>query len=265
MILFPQAKINLGLNVLSKRSDGYHDIETCMFAVPLYDVLEILPSDKFSFVSSGLDIKGEVEDNLCVKAYALLREKHNIGPVYMHLRKNIPMGAGLGGGSSDASNVLVGLSQLFDLNLSVPLLEEYAAVLGSDCPFFIKGGAQIAKGRGEVLAPLDLSLKGKFVKLVNPGIHISTSEAYKNVLFGERCSLLESLQTPIGKWQKELINSFEDYVFEMYPEVASIKQNMLSEGALFSAMSGSGSTIFAIYDVEPEKTFEFLSEWVLKL
>ena len=265
MILFPQAKINLGLNVLSKRDDGYHEIETCMLAIPLNDVLEILPSDEFSFTSSGLEITGEIEQNLCVRAYELLREKHKIPPVYIHLRKNIPMGAGLGGGSADASYILIGLNQLFGLELSFTLLEEYAAMLGSDCPFFIKGGAQIAKGRGELLTPVDVSLRGKFLKLVNPDIHISTSEAYGNVVFGEAEPLAESLQCPIENWQKVLSNSFETCVFQRHPELESIKQDMLKEGALFSAMSGSGSTIFGIYDVRPEKSSIFASEWILDL
>ncbi len=264
MILFPPAKVNLGLNVLSKRSDGFHEIETCMLEVPLCDVLEIQRSEEFSFKSSGLTIDAKTENNLCVKAFRLLEIEHNLTPVYIHLRKNIPMGAGLGGGSSDATYVLLGLNELFDLKLSNEQLENYASQLGSDCPFFVHGKVQLARGRGEKLEPLNLDLSGKYLKLINPEIHIGTAEAYSNVKIGEGNSIEESLRSPIQCWKMTLNNSFESHAFEVYPELAKIKDDLYKEGAVYAAMSGSGSTVFGIYEEKPELSGYGL-EWVVGL
>ena len=252
MILFPPAKINLGLNVLSKRSDGFHEIETCMVEVSLRDVLEITHSDHFVFKGSGLEIDGNEEDNLCVRAFRLLENEHNLTPVYIHLKKIIPMGAGLGGGSADATFVLLGLNELFDLKLSDEQLEEYAAQLGSDCPFFVKGKTQLAKGRGEVLSSLPVDFSGKHLKLVHPGIHIGTAEAYSNIVFGEEESIMETLKRPIEEWKGTLNNSFEAHAFASHPILVEIKASLYNEGALYAAMSGSGSTLFAIFDKKPE-------------
>ena len=265
MILFPPAKINLGLNVKSKRSDGYHEIETCMVEVPFHDVLEILPSTKFKFISSGMEIKGNVDDNLCVKAYRLLESEHNLPPVYIHLRKNIPMGAGLGGGSSDATYVLKGLNELFDLELDKKELERYASVLGSDCAFFVKGGSQIAIGRGEVLSDSDVDLKGKYLKLINPEIHIGTAEAYSNVVLDKGSSVHSVLQEPIENWQSRLNNSFESYAFSEHPEIKSLKDELIEDGAIYVAMSGSGSSVFGIYESEPKHSANYTLEWIVKL
>lgn len=265
MILFPPAKVNLGLNVLSKRSDGYHMIETCMLQAPLCDVLEIQRSDTFHFKLTGIEIKGNHEDNLCVRAFRLLENEHNLTPVYIHLRKIIPMGAGLGGGSSDATYVLLGLNELFELNLSDEKLESYAAQLGSDCAFFVKGGSQLGSGRGEVLLPISIDLSGKFLKLINPEIHIGTSEAYSNVNFVESYSIADALKKPIAKWKDQLQNSFEGFAFKTHPVLSDIKNAMYKEGAVFASMSGSGSTLFGIYDEEPELTGDYESEWVFRL
>lgn len=256
MILFPPAKINLGLNVQFKREDAYHELETCMVTVPVVDVLEILQAEQFSFQQSGLAIPGDLGENLCVRAYHLMVENFSIPPVYIHLRKEIPMGAGLGGGSSDAAYVLKGIKTLFDLDCSIEQLESLAAQLGSDCPFFIKNEAQIGKGRGELLSPCNVNLSGYFIKIVNPGIHISTKEAYAGIVFGQHeKSIKEIVEGSIDKWKTELKNDFETQLFVVHPQLASIKERLYAEGAVYAAMSGSGSTLFGIFKTEPNLSF----------
>lgn len=268
MIFFPPAKINLGLKVLHKREDSYHELDTCMVPIPLFDVLELLPSSEFSFQQTGLTIPGNSVDNLCVRAYELMRNTFKIPPVYMHLRKQIPMGAGMGGGSSDAAYVLLGLKELFSIQCSQCTLEELAGRLGSDCPFFIKNEAQIAKGRGEVLSPCQLDLKGYYLKIVNPGIHIGTKEAYEGIVFDTNKSPVQSIvEGPISLWKNALKNDFETSVFKLYPKLEQIKEGLYSEGAIYAAMSGSGSTLFGIFKNEPQKSFANLpqySEYILK-
>jgi 4-diphosphocytidyl-2-C-methyl-D-erythritol kinase len=256
MILFPPAKINLGLQVLFRRSDGYHELSTCMYPIPLFDVLELLPASSFVFHQTGIAIAGDSGDNLCVKAYELMRHRFNLPPVYMHLRKVIPMGAGLGGGSSDAAYVLKGLNEMFALGCSDAQLEVFAAELGSDCPFFIKNEAQIATGRGEVLAPSAVSLSDYFIKIVNPGIHVGTKEAYAGVVPETGRSALGSvLSQPISCWKDSLVNDFELSVFDRHPAIGEIKSALYEEGAVYAAMSGSGSTVFGIFEMEPEMSF----------
>lgn len=257
MINFPSAKINLGLNVLFKRDDGYHELETLMIQLPFHDILEILPSSNFEFKQSGIKVEGDIESNLCVKAFRLIQKKHSISNIYMHLEKIIPMGAGLGGGSADASFVLKTLDQLFNLNLSTEVLQEYAAQLGSDCPFFIIDKPQIAKGRGEILSTVDFSLKGYYLKLINVGIHVSTKEAFSAIEFSmNEKSIEEIIHQPIQTWKSELKNDFETTVFKIYPELAKIKENLYSEGAVYASMSGSGSTMYGIFEKEPLRTYQ---------
>ena len=261
MILFPPAKINLGLNVLEKRTDGFHEIKTCMVEIPFCDILEILPSETFTFKQTGLTVDGDTESNLCVKAYRLVEERYSVDPVYMHLRKNIPMGAGLGGGSSDAAYVIKGLNELFDLNIQDAEMEKLAAELGSDCAFFIKGGVQMSTGRGEILSPFDVNLEGFYLKLRYPSLHIGTAEAYGGVSFDKDCSGYDKL----GALDfSGLINSFEEYAFNKYPQLEEIKKGYENEGAIYAAMSGSGSSIFGIYREEPTSLAQE-SEWVMKL
>lgn len=256
MILFPPAKINLGLNVLYKRDDSFHELDTCMLTIPITDALEILRADEFSFRQTGLLIPGSIEENICVKAFRLMKENFKIPAVYIHLRKEIPMGAGLGGGSADAAYVLKGIDQLFNLNCSIELLESFAAELGSDCPFFIKNKAQIAKGRGEILYPCAIDLKGYYIKIVNPGIHIGTKEAYSGIIFNdEKKSVQTIVEGPIENWKSELKNDFESSCFAQYPVLLEIKNKLYFEGAVYASMSGSGSTMFGIYRNEPKKSF----------
>ena len=254
MIIFPQAKINLGLHVLNKREDSYHEVETCMYSIPIFDILEILPADDFSFMQTGLVVDGDIELNLCVKAFRLIQKEYRIPNVYIHLRKQIPMGAGLGGGSSDAAHVINGLNELFSLGISQFKKEELAAQLGSDCAFFIDGSPKLATGRGEILEEITLDLKGKHLLLIYPDIHVGTAEAYAGVdFYKDSKSVKEILSLPTTEWQGQLENSFEKSIFAKHPVMLEIKKNLIENGAQFAAMSGSGSTLFGIFENEPEK------------
>jgi len=265
MILFPPAKINLGLKVLKKRNDGYHEIDTCMMAIPITDVLEIVGAETFEFKQTGLTIDGDQESNLCVKAFRIFQERYNTPNAYIHLRKQLPMGAGLGGGSADASYVLRGLNELFEVGLSEDQLREMAAELGSDCPFFISDGVQLGRGRGTELTPFDLDLGGYFLKLINPEVHVGTSEAYAGITFSDdENGVEEVLQKPIAEWRDLLKNDFEPSIFERYPVIAGLKAQLYTEGAAYASMSGSGSTVFGIFEEVPAVTTDYF-EKVLKL
>lgn len=237
-----------------------------MIEIPLEDVLEIHGSQEFEFIQTGLTVDGDINDNICVKAYQLIAKNHAIAPVKMHLRKNIPMGAGLGGGSADAAYVLLGLNQYSNLGLSNDELRDLAAELGSDCPFFIEGKPQIAKGRGEVLNPVKVDLSGYFLKIINPGIHVGTAEAYAGVSFSDdSISIEEILSRPISDWRDLLRNDFEQSIFNKYPEIASVKSKLYDEGAIYASMSGSGSTVYGIFSSRPEMTFLTYFERVVEL
>lgn len=266
MILFPPAKINLGLHVLDKRPDGYHNIDSCMISIPVFDVLEILPSQDFQFKQSGLKIDGDLSSNLIYKAFNLMVERFQIPPVYIHIQKHIPMGAGLGGGSSNATSTLTALNQLFHLGISNQELMELSAELGSDCAFFVEGGTQISSGRGEVLSPVELHLNGMFMKVVFPGIHVSTQLAFENIdLTPNKTKVSSILEQPVDSWKMDLKNDFESSVFNQYPELKEIKQNLYLEGASYVSMSGSGSAIYALYKEEPAFSFPNYFERVFVL
>ena len=257
MILFPNAKINLGLNVLRKREDNFHDITTVFYPVKFMDALEVIEDkDKHGFIKfscSGLPVFGSEEDNLCSQAYYLLkRDFPNLPAIRMHLHKVIPMGGGLGGGSADGAFVLRLLNEQFGLNLSTPQLLNYAAALGSDVPFFIINKPCFATGRGELLEEISLDLSAYKIVLVNPNIHVSTAWA-----FGQLNSLglvgsdpsdpLTIVHEPIETWKANLQNVFEKPVFEKYPEIKNIRDELYNAGAIYAAMSGSGSTVFGIF------------------
>lgn len=250
MISFPPAKINLGLQVLRKRPDGYHDLSTCMVEIPLTDILEIVPSETFGFASTGLHIpEGE---NLCEKAWRLLSDEYGISPVRIHLHKIIPMGAGLGGGSADAAYTLSMLSRIFQLDLAENKLMELAARLGSDCSFFIRGGIQLAEGRGEILQPVSVLLP-RYLALVNPGIHISTAEAYASVVPNEDLPALSALlREPASEWKSTVVNDFQRSATAKYPLIEKTIRQLYDLGAVYAAMSGSGSTVFGLFDKEPK-------------
>ena len=247
MILYPPAKINLGLNILRKREDGYHDIDSCMVEIPFTDILEVTISDSFEFLQTGIEISGG-GTNLCEKAYQLLQNEFDIGPVRIHLRKQIPVGAGLGGGSADATYTLLALNHLFDLQLSIQKLKELSAELGSDCPFFVEGLPQIAQGKGEILAPVELDLSDLYLVLLNPGIHVGTKEAYSGISVNEDVPAIEEIvQKPIEQWKDLLKNDFETSVFQRYPEIQTLKESLYQSGAIYAAMSGSGSSVFGLF------------------
>jgi 4-diphosphocytidyl-2-C-methyl-D-erythritol kinase len=256
MISFPNAKINLGLHITAKRKDVYHDIETCMVPIPLFDALEMIIDKKSAWTSTGQPIPGAPKDNLILKAEKLLKKDFpGLPNLNMHLHKNIPMGAGLGGGSADGAFALKLMNNLFDLHLDDFFLEEYAAQLGSDCPFFIENRPKIARGRGEILSEINLSLQGIHLVLINPGIHVGTKEAYAGVSPKAPKVKLEEVLADRSRWKNELVNDFEPSVFAAYPEIGEIKKRMYEAGAFYAAMSGSGSSVFGLFDEKPENTF----------
>lgn len=257
MVVFPNCKINLGLNIIRKRPDGYHDLETVFYPVGIKDALEIIPAEKTTFQLSGLPVPTQDQDNLCLKAYYLLKKDFPGLPfVNIYLLKNIPLGAGLGGGSSDAAFMLLMLNKKFDLNLSEQQLLDYALQLGSDCPFFIINRPCFAKGRGERLSPVEVDLSAHKIALVNPGIHVSTKEAFSRLSPGMPVkSIREVIKQPISTWKNELVNDFEKSVFEQFPAIAEIKETMYSNGALYASMTGSGSSVFGIFEESPKLHF----------
>ena len=254
MIQFPNAKINLGLRIIKKRSDGYHEIETCMYPIPWYDALEIIPSKKFNFQSTGLAINTNAENNLITKAYNLLKEAFNIPPVDVHLHKIIPMGAGLGGGSADAAIMLKLLNAEFELGISPKELKNYAAEIGSDCPFFIDNVPAICTGRGEIMEPIDFTLSGLKLLLVKPNIHISTAEAYANVIPKTPENNLRTIILNPQLLKEQLFNDFETPIFQQYPTLKEIKNELYKLGAIYASMSGSGSTMYGLFsDIDETK------------
>lgn len=254
MVLFPNCKINLGLNILRKREDGFHDIETIFYPLKLCDALELMESadnnSSIKFTGTGLTVEGNEEDNLCLKAYQLLKKDFpQLPAVQMHLHKTIPMGAGLGGGSSDGAFALRSLGEKFQLNLSTEQLLHYAAMLGSDGPFFIINKPCFATGRGDILEEINIDLSPYTIVLVNQGIHIHTGWAFTQlspVLPQKRVRKI--IMQPISTWKDELQNDFEKPVFEKHPEIKKIKEDLYNQGALYAAMSGSGSTVFGIFE-----------------
>jgi 4-diphosphocytidyl-2-C-methyl-D-erythritol kinase len=258
MVVFPNAKINLGLYITERRSDGYHEINTVMVPIPWYDILECIPDGKkLSFQASGLSIPGPSKENLCLKAYELLRKDYDLPPVHIHLHKVIPFGAGLGGGSADAAFMLRLLSEEFQLFLNDEMLEIYASQLGSDCAFFVKNQPALARGRGEVLSDLDINLKGWKIVVIYPQINVSTAAAYRNCRPNpDAPDLRMILSLPVSEWKNQLHNQFEDTVFLAHPELKELKDSLYTAGASYAAMSGSGSAVFGLFEKElPELDF----------
>lgn len=265
MVSFPHCKINLGLNVVRKREDGYHDIATCFFPVLWTDILEVIPSEKLEFKSSGDSIPGDPQSNLCLKAYTLLKDDFDIPPVKIHLHKIIPIGAGLGGGSSDGAFVLRMINDMFRLNLSVEQLAKYASALGSDCAFFVQDRPMIGTGRGDELTPARVDISGAYIVIVKPEIHVSTAEAYSGVKPTTPSEMVQNiLAQPLSRWKKDLVNDFEASVFLRYPQIGSIKKQLYDLGAEYASMSGSGSSVFGIFKDDPKQLvaqFQSLRYW----
>jgi len=256
MVIFPKAKINLGLRITGRRPDGFHDIETVFYPVGLCDALELVINsndhDKDLLTVTGIKLIGEQDNNLVIKAVKKLRESYNLPSLRIHLHKIIPAGAGLGGGSSDAAGALKILNRIFELALSSQELRVIAIGLGSDCPFFIDCQPAFATGRGENLKPVDAVLEGLYLVLVNPGIQVFTKEAYmKCVPANPGVSLAELIHYPVAEWKDHIINDFEKTIFEKYPQIGIIKRVLYNHGALYSSMSGSGSTVYGIFADKP--------------
>lgn len=273
MIDFPNAKLNLGLKIIRKRDDGFHDIETVMHPVALYDILEILESgsEETTLKCSGINIGNQSSEktnpdakhsglnsgltnmNLVLKVYELLRNDYNLPPVYIHLHKAIPVGAGLGGGSSNGVFALKMLNRLFKIGLSQKQLHAYSSALGSDCAFFLENKPMLASGRGEILSPIHLNLKGFYILIVKPNLQVNTAEAYSWIKPTPAAeSLAEILSSPVQDWKDRLVNDFEAPVFQRHPELKNIKEQLYTSEALYASMSGSGSAMFGIFDNEPQ-------------
>lgn len=279
MITFPCAKINLGLNIVSKRPDGYHNLETVFYPIPLTDALEIKYMDeKFPSESpcdlkiTGNDVDCNEEDNLVIKAYQLLAADFQLPRVHAHLVKRIPTQAGLGGGSSDAAYMIRLLDERFRLNIGIPEMERYAAKLGADCAFFITADPSYAEGIGDVLMPADVpgaGLGGYYLAVVKPSVAVSTRDAYAAIVPKTPAKCCRDIvRQPIETWKDELVNDFEAPIFAMHPELAAIKQSLYDDGAVYAAMSGSGSALFGIFREQPtglEKEFEGMFCQVMKL
>ncbi len=260
MIRFPNAKINLGLRVLEKRNDGFHNIESIFYPIPLCDALEIIPSEfsKHRFFYSGLSIPSSAK-NLCEQAIELLAKDFDIPPLKLHLHKHIPMEAGLGGGSSDAACCLMMMNDLFQFGIQEKELLKYAAELGSDCPFFIRNKASIAKGRGDDLFDIDLNLSDYYIRVIKPEASVSTAEAYRS--FSKGKSEVSLTKVIIGNdlagWKHKLSNDFEKYVFQRFPEIEKVKEKLYHEGAIYASLSGSGSAVFGLFKREPAEAMSF--------
>ena len=260
MITFPNAKINLGLYVLSRRSDNYHNLSTLFYPVSWSDALEVVPAtdgEGCRLHTSGIAIGGDPQNNLVAKAYRLLAADYQLPPVEAYLHKNVPFGAGLGGGSADAAFMLRLLRDLCDLPLDDEALARYAARLGADCPFFVYNRPMLAEGIGDNLSPVDLSLKGLHIVLVKPSLSVSTVEAYASVVPATPpVALPDIVKRPVAEWKELLMNDFEKSIFPRYPQLAELKQRLYDLGAVYAAMSGSGSTIYGLFESAPERISE---------
>ncbi|HEX6181874.1 MAG TPA: 4-(cytidine 5'-diphospho)-2-C-methyl-D-erythritol kinase [Chitinophagaceae bacterium] len=259
MIIFSNCKINLGLKILRKRADGYHDLETVFYPVPMKDAIEVIRIEQapMAFSQSGLMVDGEPAQNLCMKAYNLLQRSYELPPVQLHLHKTVPLGSGLGGGSANAAFTLQLLNRKFNLNLTTDQLLDLALQLGSDCPFFIVNKPCIATGRGELMEMIDLShLQGFKLGVIHPGIHISTAWAFSEIRPTEnRYAVRDAISEPVKSWKEILINDFEAAVFKAHPEIAGIKQTLYDKGAIYASMSGSGSAVFGLFEELPALDF----------
>ena len=259
MICFPNAKINLGLNVINKRADGYHNIETIFYPIDLKDALEVLPSKynkPYRLFSTGIDVCNNPENNLVIKALSLLNREKPDPNIDIHLLKTIPSGAGLGGGSSDAAFMLQLLNQTFSLGYTEKDLHHLALELGADCPFFLRNKPSFASGIGDQLEDIDLSLEDYFLVVVKPDIFVSTVEAYAEIVPKQPAkSLKEIIKLPIGEWRNHMHNDFETSVFKKHPAIAAIKQNLYDNGAVYASMSGSGTSVYGFFKEKPTLSF----------
>lgn len=253
MKVFPCAKINLGLYVTERRSDGYHNLETVFYPIPLCDILEATKADTDELHIEGIPVLGSINDNLVMRALSQLRHAgYDVPPLSIQLTKNIPSGAGLGGGSSDAAFMMLLAREMFYLPVNDQQLRQLLTPLGADCPFFVSHQPVFATGIGDQFIPIDLRLTGLWLVLVKPNDFVSTREAYQGVTPRQpQQRLLQSIQRPIAEWQQFIVNDFENSVFPQHPTIATIKQGLLEAGAVYAAMSGSGSAVYGLFRQEP--------------
>ena len=266
VISFPGCKINIGLNIISKRNDGFHNLQSIFYPVSWSDVIEVNPSIKTQLFNYGTSLKIKKEDNIVWKAYQLIKNDYNLNPIHIHLLKNVPNGAGLGGGSADGSSVLNLLNSKFNLNISNSKLEDYAATLGSDCPFFINNIPRLVTGRGEILKPSSLSLKEYYLYIVHPEIHISTQIAFSNIKPKKPNSNLKDLVVEdIKSWKNYVINDFEKAIFKNYSILELIKNQLYDHGAIYASMTGTGSSMYGLFNEKPKKMASKYISWIGKL
>jgi 4-diphosphocytidyl-2-C-methyl-D-erythritol kinase len=268
MLSFPNAKINIGLQITEKRTDGFHNLESIFYPIQWNDALEVLESDELIFKSSGLEIPGDSANNLCLKAFRLLQNDFKIDNVSIHLHKNIPMGAGMGGGSADGAFMLILLNELYNLNLSNNELENYARKLGSDCAFFIENKPKFCFNKGDEFEAIEINLKDKYCMAINPSIHISTAEAYAGVVPTKSVFDLRTIQNlPFSDWKKYILNDFEKEILKNYPTLQELKNKMYELGAFYASMTGSGSTVYGIFDKKPviDNNYAKNSVWIGKM
>ncbi|WP_426668214.1 4-(cytidine 5'-diphospho)-2-C-methyl-D-erythritol kinase [Mucilaginibacter sp. McL0603] len=253
MIVFPNAKINIGINIIDRRPDGYHNIETIFYPLPIYDALEALPGDELTFNSSGLEIPGRIEDNLCIKGYHLIKKDYDLPPVNIHLLKHIPIGAGLGGGSANAAFFIKLINNLFSLGLTTIQMLDYARQLGADCAFFIENKPLFAFEKGDQFESIKLDLSKYKIVLVMPPVHVSTGEAYRGVRPSlVKDSLYDLILEPIQEWKHFIKNDFEESVFKNHPSIRGVKAALYEAGAIYASMSGSGASVFGIFEKTPD-------------
>jgi len=271
MVRFPNAKINIGLNIVEKRTDGFHNIESCFYPVGLCEALEVVENkadsvERIIFSSSGIEIPGNVNDNLCWYAYHLIAADYSLPNIKVHLHKHIPIGAGLGGGSSDAAFFIRLLNDKFELGISWGEMHHYARQLGSDCSFFINNKPVFAEGTGNQYESIKLDLSMYYIALIYPNIHINTAKAYSGVNPKKSMRSLENdlLNSPVDEWKFFIHNDFEDSVFPKFPQLKNIKSALYAEGALYAAMSGSGSTIFGIFKNKSNLKSKFQNAFVFE-
>lgn len=256
MICFPNAKINLGLNIVSKRPDGYHNLETIFYPIGIKDGLEIIEKDGLNqdeFILEGIQVDGDANDNLVMKALRLMRQYYEFPFLEVHLLKKIPFGAGIGGGSADAAFMLRLINDMFHLNASKERLAELATKLGADCPFFIYNTPMYAEGIGEILEPVDLSLEGYRLVLVKPNVFVSTKDAFSKITPAKpKMNLKEIIQLPVEHWKGMMVNDFEESIFPLFPEIEIIKSKLYELGAVYASMSGSGASVYGVFKELPE-------------
>lgn len=249
MLAFANAKINLGLLLTEKRTDGYHNLQTVFYPVKLYDVVELVDATHTNCVIKGIDIPGSADDNICLKAFKTLKADFNLPNQQIVLLKNIPVGAGLGGGSADAAFLIKLVNEKFKLGLTIAQLQDYARALGADCAFFIENKPSYAYAKGDEFEEIEIDLSAHFMVLVKPAIHVSTAAAYQNVKVKQpSTSLKDLIHLPLSRWRGQILNDFEESVFEKYPQIDEIKTKLYAAGATFALMSGSGSSVFAIFE-----------------